>query len=91
MDVLSAAKQTAQNIDSLQIIAGRNPLTVAGVSVYIVTQLSTEKKSITEIANAVNMKEGTIKGAYKDIYMYRKEILPIWWKHKESLDALHEP
>jgi len=37
MDVLSAAKETAVNIDKLQILSGRNPQTVAGVALYMVT------------------------------------------------------
>lgn len=91
MDVIRAAKETAKNIDSLQILSGRKQQTVAGVSIFIVTQLSTEKKTLTEIADAVIMKDATIKLAYKDIYAHRKEILPVWWKHKESLESLHEP
>ena len=43
---------------------------------FMVTQLSTEKRSCAEIATAVNITEQTIKQAYKDIYEYKDQIIP---------------
>ena len=57
----------------------------------MVSQLSTDKKSCAEIAEVVNITEPSIKQAYKDIYEFRQQIIPIWWKHKEPIDALAKP
>ena len=40
MDINNAVKHVAQNITKLQIATGRHPSTIAGVSIFIVTQLS---------------------------------------------------
>ena len=61
MDVNSAAKHVAKEITRLQIATGRQPQTIAGVALFMVSQLSTEKKSCLEIAQAVNITEQTIK------------------------------
>jgi transcription initiation factor TFIIIB Brf1 subunit/transcription initiation factor TFIIB len=90
MDVLNAARHVAKTITEMQIITGKQPQTIAGVSIFIVSQLSTEKKSLSEIASAVNITEPTIKQAYKEVYDYRKQILPEWWKYKESIDSLQK-
>ena len=90
MDVLSAAKHTAQSITQMEIITGRQPQTIAGVAIFIVTQLSTEKKTLSEIANAVNVNEQTIKQAYKEVYDFRREIIPEWWKYKDNIDNLQK-
>ncbi len=91
MDVLNAAKTTAQNITKLQIIQGKHPQTIAGVAIFIVSQLSTDKRSCADIAKEVNMTEPTIRQAYKSVYDYRQQVLPHWWSHKEKLENLSKP
>lgn len=91
MDVINAARFVTDTITKLQIATGRQPQTIAGVALFMVTQLSTEKKFCSEIAEAVNITEPTIKQAYKDIYEFRSQIIPPWWKHKEPIDSLAKP
>jgi hypothetical protein len=45
MDVNNAARSVTEAITNLQIATGRQPQTIAGVALFMVTQLSTEKKS----------------------------------------------
>jgi len=91
MDVNNAAKYVADKIQEIQVATGRQPQTIAGVAIYMVSQLSTEKKTCSQIAEAVNITEQTIKQAYKDIYEFRNIILPKWWNHKESVETLVKP
>lgn len=91
MDVINAARHVTEQISKLQIGTGRQPQTIAGVALFMVTQLSTEKKTCADIAAVVNITEPTIKQAYKEIYEFRNEIIPVWWKHKEPIDALSKP
>jgi hypothetical protein len=57
----------------------------------MITQLSTDKKPCSEIAEVVNITEQTIKQVYRDIWEFRKEIIPNWWKPKETIDSLSRP
>lgn len=57
----------------------------------MISQLSTDKRSMIDIAKTLNITEPTIKQAYKDIYEFRNEIIPNWWKPKESLETLQKP
>lgn len=91
MDVNSAARSAAKAINELEIATGRQPQTLAGVAVFMVSQLSTDKKTIGEIADAVMMTEQTIKQGYKDVYDFRHLIIPQWWKSKEPLEYLIKP
>jgi transcription initiation factor TFIIIB Brf1 subunit/transcription initiation factor TFIIB len=69
-------------------MAGKHPQSIAGAAIYVVSQLSVEKKNFAEIAKAVGVTENTIRLAYKEIYAFRANILPTWWKYKESIDSL---
>mmetsp|Transcript_39893 Transcript_39893/g.29428 ORF Transcript_39893/g.29428 Transcript_39893/m.29428 type:complete len:93 (-) Transcript_39893:35-313(-) len=91
MDVTTASEATAKNISKLQLLQGRHPQTIAGVAIFIISSLSTEKRSCAEIAKAVNMTEPTIRQAYKIVYEFRDKILPEWWKPAEDLSILSEP
>lgn len=91
MDVLNAASFATQQITNLQIATGRQPQTIAGVAIYMISSLSTDKRSMCEIASALNITEPTIKQGYKDIYEYRNEIIPTWWKPKENVESLQKP
>jgi hypothetical protein len=57
----------------------------------MITQLSTVKKSSAEIAAALNITDPTIKQAYKDIWEYRDQIIPPWWKSKDQAESLAKP
>jgi len=57
----------------------------------MVNQLSTDKRSCSEIAEVVNITEQTIKQVYRDIYEFRNDLIPPWWKYKEPIDSLAKP
>lgn len=75
-DVHTAAIHVAEQITRLELATGKQPQTIAGVSLFIVTQLSVDKRPLSEIAATVEITEQTIKQAYKDIYQFRKDIIP---------------
>ena len=91
MDVNNASKWIAKKITELEIAQGRQPQTIAGVAVFIASSLSVDKRPVSCIAEAVQITEQTIKQAYKEIYEYRNEIIPVWWKHKEPVESLSKP
>ena len=68
----NAARFAASKIEDLNLLQGRQPVTIVGVAIYIVTQLSKDKKSCGEIASSVNLSEQTIRQADRDVYDYRQ-------------------
>lgn len=89
-DVRTAAAHVAEKITELELATGKQPQTIAGVALFIVTQLSVDKRSLTEIAGKVEITEQTIKQAYKDIYHRERDIIPQFWKTKEvGLKPIH--
>ena len=60
MDILSACKQTADNLSALQAMEGKKPQTLAGVAIMMVVQYSKFKVSIEDVATAVDIKPATI-------------------------------
>jgi transcription initiation factor TFIIIB Brf1 subunit/transcription initiation factor TFIIB len=61
MDVLNAASFVTKQITDLQIATGKQPQTIAGTAIYMVSQLSTDKRGMLEISKALNITEPTIK------------------------------
>ena len=73
----NAATDIATKISDLGIVDGKNPRTIAAVSLYISLSLSNDaqKKSIKDISYYAEIADNTIKNAYKDIYPKRFEII----------------
>lgn len=66
-------------------------MTIVGVAIYIVTQLSKDKKSCGEIASSVNLSEQTIRQAYRDVYDYRQLLILNGWKLSAPIESLSNP
>lgn len=61
MDILTACKQTADNLSALQAMEGKKPQTIAGVAIMMVLQyMKHSSVGIEEVSNAVDIKPGTI-------------------------------
>lgn len=66
-------------------------MTIVGVAIYIVTQLSKDKKSCKEIAAVVNLSEQTIRNGYADVYDYRHQLILKGWKLNAPIESLSMP
>ncbi|KAL1206864.1 Transcription initiation factor IIB-1 [Cardamine amara subsp. amara] len=69
----------------------RSPISIAAVVIYIITQLSDDKKSLKDISTATGVAEGTIRNSYKDLYPHLSKIAPSWYAKEEDLKNLSSP
>ncbi|RZC47419.1 hypothetical protein C5167_040358 [Papaver somniferum] len=69
----------------------RNSLTVAASIIYMIAQLSDEKKLIREVADVTGVAQGTLKNSYKDIYPHVAKLVPAWYANEEDLKKLPSP
>ncbi|KAJ0100456.1 hypothetical protein Patl1_20464 [Pistacia atlantica] len=75
------------------VISGswRSPISIAAAVIYIITQLSDDKKLLRDISLATGVAEGTIRNSYKDLYPHVAKIIPNWYAKEEDLKNLCSP
>ncbi|KAL0383525.1 UNVERIFIED_CONTAM: Transcription initiation factor IIB [Sesamum calycinum] len=67
-------RETIHNSEQLDI--RRSPTSIAAAVIFMINQLTGSKISLTDIARATMVGEGTIKNTYRDIQPYAHRILP---------------
>ncbi|CAK9183977.1 unnamed protein product [Ilex paraguariensis] len=72
-------------------VDGRSPISIAAAVIYIVTQLSDDKKPLKDVALATGVAEGTIRNSYKDLFPHLSKIIPSWYAQEEALKNLCSP
>jgi len=75
-DVMKSATHVSKQAMHLGIVAGKSPISVAAAGIYMVSQLSSQKRTQKAIADIAGVSEVTIRNAYKDLYPYREQLLP---------------
>ncbi|KAG6632374.1 transcription initiation factor IIB [Carya illinoinensis] len=86
---VKAAQEAVQKSEELDI--RRSPISVAAAVIYIITQLSDDKKLLKDISLATGVAEGTIRNSYKDLYPYVARLIPPWYAKEEDLRNLCSP
>lgn len=84
MDIMSACKQTADNLSALHAMEGKKPQTIAGVAIMMVLQYSkimVGQVGIDEVATAVDIKPSTINEILRQTAVLREHVLPEFWQH----------
>jgi transcription initiation factor TFIIB len=62
-------------------LAGRSPLSIVAASIYMASWLMGHGKSAKEISVIAHVSDGTIRGAYKQLYAERERLVdPAWIK-----------
>ncbi|KAJ9140396.1 hypothetical protein P3X46_031050 [Hevea brasiliensis] len=84
---VKAAQETVQKSEELDI--RRSPISVAAAVIYIITQLTDDKKPLKDISVVTQVAEGTIKNSYKDLYPHLLQIVPSWFAKEEDIKNLH--
>nr|VDC80333.1 unnamed protein product [Brassica rapa] len=84
-----AAEEAVKKSEEFDI--RRSPISIAAVVIYIITQLSDDKKPLKDIAVATGVAEGTIRNSYKDLYPHLPKIIPSWYAKEEDLKNLSSP
>ncbi|XP_073151549.1 transcription initiation factor IIB [Henckelia pumila] len=86
---VKAAQEAVQKSEELDV--RRSPISIAAAVIYIITQLSDDKKLLKDISLATGVAEGTIRNSYKDLYSYAARIIPSWFAKEEDLRQLCNP
>ncbi|RZC43932.1 hypothetical protein C5167_036872 [Papaver somniferum] len=88
---VKAAQEAVQKSEELDI--RRSPISVAAAVIYMITQLSEEKKLLRDISIATGVAEGTIRNSYKDLYPYAVRLIPtcITFQVQMPVFVLHFP
>ncbi|GER25852.1 transcription initiation factor IIB [Striga asiatica] len=69
----------------------RSPISIAAAVIYIINQLSDDKKPLKDISIATGVAEGTIRNSFKDLYPHLSKIVPSWYAQEENLKNLSNP
>ncbi|QCD97396.1 transcription initiation factor IIB-2 [Vigna unguiculata] len=86
---VKAAQEAVQKSEEFDI--RRSPISIAAAVIYIITQLSDDKKPLKDISVATGVAEGTIRNSYKDLHPYVFKIIPNWYAKEEDLKNLCSP
>ncbi|KAL0000011.1 hypothetical protein SO802_019613 [Lithocarpus litseifolius] len=86
---VKAAQEAVQKSEELDI--RRSPISVAAAVIYMITQLSDDKKLLKDISLSTGVAEGTIRNSYKDLYPYAVRLIPSWYAKEEDLRNLCSP
>ncbi|KAL7174230.1 hypothetical protein ACSBR2_033480 [Camellia fascicularis] len=86
---VKAAQEAVQKSEELDI--RRSPISIAAAVIYIITQLSDDKKILKDISLATGVAEGTIRNSYKDLYPYASRLIPSWYANEEDIKNLCSP
>ncbi|KAL6183173.1 hypothetical protein ACLB2K_044584 [Fragaria x ananassa] len=81
-----AAQETVRNSEELAI--RRSPISLAAVVIYIIAQLSNDKKAVRDVALVTRVAEATIRNSYKDVYPHLSELIPTWFAKEKDLKQL---
>ncbi|KAI5294174.1 transcription initiation factor IIB [Ascosphaera acerosa] len=77
--VTNVAIALADRVTSMGDLAGRSPLSIVASSIYMASYLMGHGKSAKEISAVAHVSDGTIRGAYKQLYTERERIVDPKW------------
>ena len=78
-DLEDASKACVEMVLDREILAGKNPYTIAGSCLYLVSSISSKPLDAVWIANAARLSDVTIRENYKKILKFKDEIIPQWY------------
>ncbi|XP_044467780.1 transcription initiation factor IIB-like [Mangifera indica] len=87
--VVVAVQEAVTNVEVLDI--RRSPKSVLAAIIYMITQLSEDKKCLKDISMIAEVAELTIKKSYKDLYPCATKFIPNWCVNEEDIKKLSPP
>ncbi|MCO5599491.1 hypothetical protein L7F22_053595 [Adiantum nelumboides] len=86
---IKAATEAVKKSEELDV--RRSPISIAAAAIYMISQLSDDKKPLKDISRVTGVAEGTIRNSYKDLYPHAAKIIPDWFSKDEDLRNLCAP
>ncbi|CAI7598591.1 unnamed protein product [Penicillium discolor] len=79
--VTSVSVSLSDRVTAMGDLAGRSPLSIVAACIYMASFLMGHGKSAKEISQVAHVSDGTIRGAYKQLYAERERLVdPEWIK-----------
>lgn len=79
--VTSVSSALSDRVTTMGDLAGRSPLSIVAACIYMASYLMGDGKSAKEISSVAHVSDGTIRGAYKQLYAERERLIdPEWIK-----------
>lgn len=75
MQVTTSAEYTAKKCKEIKEIAGKSPITIAVVSIYLNILLFNIPVSAAKVAQILQVTEGTIKSGYKILFEHKEKCI----------------
>ena len=75
LQLTTAAEYTAKKCKEIEEIAGKSPITIAVVSIYLNILLFKLPVTAAKVGKILQVTEGTIKSGYKILYEHREKII----------------
>ncbi|KAI3849305.1 hypothetical protein MKX03_021028 [Papaver bracteatum] len=69
----------------------RAPASVVASIIYMIAQLSGDRKHIQDVVDATGVKPATIKKCHEEIYPFASRLVPAWYANEEDLKKLCIP
>eukprot|EP00771_Trimastix_marina_P000752 gnl/Trimastix_PCT/1782.p1 GENE.gnl/Trimastix_PCT/1782~~gnl/Trimastix_PCT/1782.p1 ORF type:complete len:326 (-),score=73.67 gnl/Trimastix_PCT/1782:112-1089(-) len=86
--LVRVCRAVAETSSELGIVMSRSPISVAAAVIYMVSQLSSERRSQKEIAEASGVAEVTIRDVYKVLRCESSKLLPPFFQPVIPIDKL---
>ncbi|KAJ5239477.1 hypothetical protein N7468_004096 [Penicillium chermesinum] len=77
--VTNASSTLADRVTAKGYLAGRSPLSIVAACIYMASYLMGNGKSAKDISQVVGVSDGTIRGAYKQLYAEREQLVDAEW------------
>ncbi|KAJ5918500.1 hypothetical protein N7454_000132 [Penicillium verhagenii] len=77
--VTSVSASLSDRVTAMGDLAGRSPLSIVAACIYMASYLMGHSKSAKEISLVAHVSDGTIRGAYKQLYAERERLVDKEW------------
>ncbi|KAJ7531038.1 hypothetical protein O6H91_14G029900 [Diphasiastrum complanatum] len=74
-----------------EAVKRKSPISIAAAAIYMISQLSDDKKPLKDISRVAGVAEATIRNSYKDLHPHAAKLVPDWFAKEETLKILCAP
>lgn len=89
--VTSVSSALSDRVTTMGDLAGRSPLSIVAACIYMASYLMGHGKSAKEISQVAHVSDGTIRGAYKQLYAERERLIDPEWTKEGKGDLKNLP
>ncbi|KFK34972.1 hypothetical protein AALP_AA5G217600 [Arabis alpina] len=86
-----AVKAAQEAAKSSECVGGSSPLSVAAAVIYVIAELSDQKKTLKGIVEATGVTVNTIRKTYMHLYPHLSKIVPKWFAEAKDMEKLCIP